>query len=108
MTVDEATRPQSPCCCDNVHLTAREIDILCLLAAGHTSKRAAVALQMSRRTVDAHVTAMLRKAMASSRAELLALAAGHGMIDMTASPPRRTGRACLPRQAPTARRTPRP
>lgn len=86
------------CCCDALHLTEREIDVLCVLADGKTSRQAAEVLRLSRRTVDAHVTAMLRKAAVHNRGELLATAVGHGMIDMRVAPPRWTGRSCLPAQ----------
>jgi hypothetical protein len=46
--------------------------------------------------VDSHVTSVLRKADVRNRGELLALAVAHEVVDMTAAPPRWTGRACLP------------
>ena len=79
-----------------VHLTEREIDVLCLLAAGNTSLQAAGMLRLSKRTVDGHVAAMLRKAGLRNRAELLALAVANDIIDMSATPPTWTGRTGLP------------
>jgi len=87
---------QRACCCDAVHLTEREIDVLRVLAAGHTSAEAALVLRLSRRTVDSHVTSMMRKARVRNRGELLAIAVAHEVIDMSAAPPRWTGRSCLP------------
>jgi DNA-binding CsgD family transcriptional regulator len=92
----ERVLSEPACCCDALHLTEREIEVLCVLASGKTSQEVAKVLQLSRRTVDAHVIAMRRKAAVHNRGELLALAVAYGMIDMTAAPPRWTGRSCLP------------
>lgn len=96
MATPAAPGQQRACCCDAVHLTEREIDVLRLLAAGHTSAEAAIVLRLSRRTVDSHVTSMMRKAGVRNRGELLALAVAHEVIDMTTEPPSWTGRSCLP------------
>lgn len=87
---------QRPCCCDTVHLTVREIDVLSVLASGKTSEEAARQLGLSRRTVDGYVAAMLRKAAVRNRGELLVVAVAHGVIDASGGTPRRTGRSCLP------------
>ena len=79
-----------------VHLTAREAQVLAALAASANSQEAAAALGVSRRTVDSHIAAMLRKAGLRNRTELLALAVAHDIIDMSATPPRWTGRTSLP------------
>jgi DNA-binding CsgD family transcriptional regulator len=79
-----------------VHLSEREIDVLCLLAAGNTSLEAAGLLKLSKRTVDGHVAAMLRKAAVRGRMQLIGRAVAHGIIDMSVRPPRWTGRSCLP------------
>lgn len=84
------------CCCDAAHLTSREIEVLCTLATGSTSEEAAQTLRLSKRTVDGHVAAMLRKAKTRNRAGLLTIAVAHGIIDMRAGTPRWTGRTCLP------------
>jgi DNA-binding CsgD family transcriptional regulator len=78
------------------HLTAREAQVLAALAASANSQEAAAALGVSRRTVDSHIAAMLRKAGLRNRIELLALAVAHDIIDMSATPPRWTGRTGLP------------
>ena len=92
---------QRPCCCDAVHLSEREIDVLCALAAGRTSEETATVLRLSRRTVDSHVASMLRKASVRNRSELLAVAVAHRMVEMAAGTPQRTGRSCLPAPRPT-------
>lgn len=96
MAISTAARQQRSCCCDAIHLTDREIDVLCALATGKTSIGAAEVLRMSSRTVDSHVRSMLRKAGVRNRGELLAVAVAHAVIDMEAAPPRWTGRSCLP------------
>ena len=81
---------------DLVHLTKREAQVLAALSASANSQEAAAALGVSRRTVDSHIAAMLRKAGLRNRTELLARAVAHDIIDMSATPPRWTGRTGLP------------
>jgi len=77
------------------------------LAADRTSAEATLVLRLSRRTVDSHVTSMMRKAGMRNRGELLAIAVGHEVIDMSAAPPPRwTGRSCLPAPRATPRSGP--
>jgi DNA-binding CsgD family transcriptional regulator len=99
MATTTAWEGQRACCCDAVHLTDREIDVLCALASGATSEEVAAALTLSRRTVDSHVGSMLRKSGARNRGELLAVAVAHHVVDMSAGAPSRTGRSCLPARA---------
>lgn len=100
MTTPTARGRQRACCCDAIHLTEREIEVLCKLAGGNTSGQTALLLRLSRRTVDSHVASMLRKAGMRNRGELLALAVAHEIIDMSSAPPSWTGRSCLPAPAP--------
>jgi DNA-binding CsgD family transcriptional regulator len=53
-------------------LTARESEVLGELAVGRSNKEIAVRLDCSARTVDVHVSSLLRKAQCTSRAELIA------------------------------------
>jgi DNA-binding CsgD family transcriptional regulator len=53
-------------------LTARESEVLGELAAGCSNKEIAARLDCSARTVDVHVSSLLRKAQCASRAELIA------------------------------------
>jgi DNA-binding CsgD family transcriptional regulator len=71
MTTPTAPAQPQPCCCAASHLTEREITVLCVLATGATSGEAAATLTLSRRTVDAHVASMLRKAGVRNRANSL-------------------------------------
>ena len=56
------------------HLTTRELDVLALVAQGLRNAEIADRLFLSRRTVDHHVSAILRKLEAGSRGEAVAAA----------------------------------
>ena len=60
-------------------LTARESEILALVAEGLRNGQIAQRLFLSRRTVDNHVSAILRKLDAGSRGEAVAKAAARGL-----------------------------
>ncbi len=62
-------------------LTPRETEILGLLALGHTNPEIAEQLVLSVRTVETHRANIQHKTGASTRAELVAYAAKHGLID---------------------------
>jgi DNA-binding NarL/FixJ family response regulator len=61
-------------------LTPREIDVLRLLARGHTNAEMSSMLGMSLRTVEAHRARMLRKLRFETRAELVRYAADLGLL----------------------------
>jgi DNA-binding CsgD family transcriptional regulator len=61
-------------------LTARELDVLGLLAQGLRNAEIAARLYLSTRTVDHHVSAILRKLQARSRAEASAVAVELGLV----------------------------
>lgn len=84
-----------PCCCHAEHLTVREIDVLCLVAAGSSTEQAASTLHMSGHTISHHLGEMLRRSGAGNRTELVARAYAAGILETTTWPPRRTGRHCL-------------
>ena len=62
-------------------LTSRELDVLRLLAAGKRNAEIAAELVVSRRTVDHHVSAILRKLGVRSRGEAAAVALRGGFLD---------------------------
>jgi DNA-binding CsgD family transcriptional regulator len=62
-------------------LTSRELDVLGLLAQGLRNAEIAAQLYLSTRTVDHHVSAILRKLQARSRAEASAAAVRLGLVE---------------------------
>jgi len=62
-------------------LTAREREVLRLIAEGLPSKQIARALGISERTVKFHTASLLRKLGADNRAQAVALAAQRGLLD---------------------------
>ncbi|MCW0215940.1 MAG: helix-turn-helix transcriptional regulator [Pseudonocardia sp.] len=65
-------------------LTARELQVLTLLAAGASNPEIAASLVVSRRTVSTHVEHILAKLEVSSRAEAAALATREGLLLLSA------------------------
>ena len=60
-------------------LTAREVEVLRLVAAGKTNREIGAALSLSERTVNIHVTHILTKTDSSNRAAAAAFALRHGL-----------------------------
>ena len=60
-------------------LTQREVEVLRLLADGHTNREIAERLYLSVRTVESHRARILLKLNRSKRAELVAYAEQHGL-----------------------------
>jgi DNA-binding NarL/FixJ family response regulator len=71
------TAPQDP---DLDKLTAREGDVLRLIARGYTYKEIARRLEISVKTVETHVSAVLRKLQLSTRHELTRWASDRGVV----------------------------
>ena len=61
-------------------LSAREVEIIELVAQGLTNQEIAVALTISKRTVDNHVSNIFTKTGAKNRVALLNWAMDHGKI----------------------------
>ncbi len=61
-------------------LTPREVEVLCLLAQGHTNSQVAELLHLSTRTVESHRANIRAKLGLSSRAELVRFAVQNGLL----------------------------
>jgi DNA-binding NarL/FixJ family response regulator len=61
-------------------LSARELQVMRLLAGGHSNKAIAAELVLSKRTVDRHVSNIFAKCRVSSRAAATAYAYEHGLV----------------------------
>src|SRR5215208_597221 len=68
-----------------LHLTARELDVLRLVAAGEPNKRIAAALEIGERTVRSHVSSILSKLGLSSRTQAALWAARQGITTESAA-----------------------
>jgi DNA-binding CsgD family transcriptional regulator len=83
------------CCCDRIHLTDRQIQVLLAVTTGMTNVQAARALRISEHTVHRHVTALLRMFGAMRRAGLLPLACRAGILVIGEQGPSWSGHRCL-------------
>jgi non-specific serine/threonine protein kinase len=61
-------------------LTKRELEILCLVAAGRSSRQIAADLVLSVRTVEHHISNICRKLEVRTRTQLTAYAHTHGLV----------------------------
>jgi DNA-binding CsgD family transcriptional regulator len=64
-----------------VHLSPRETEILRYIAAGHTTKDVAAALNIAESTVEWHISNVLVKLGAASRAEAVAIGLREGLLE---------------------------
>jgi DNA-binding NarL/FixJ family response regulator len=62
-------------------LTARELDVLVLLADGRTNRQIAEALYISVKTAGVHVSSILRKLDATTRTQAATIALHAGVLD---------------------------
>jgi two-component system response regulator NreC len=62
------------------HLTARELEVLRLIALGYTSVEVADKFDLSPRTIETHRARIHRKLKVASRAGLVSYALAHGLI----------------------------
>ena len=63
-------------------LTSREIDVLRVLAQGHSNKEIAAELFVSVATVKTHVEHIIQKLQVSDRTQAAVLAVTHGLLEM--------------------------
>jgi DNA-binding CsgD family transcriptional regulator len=61
-------------------LTAREAEVLALLAQGRTNRQIGAALYISEKTASVHVSNIIAKLAASGRTEAVAIAASRGLL----------------------------
>lgn len=62
-------------------LSAREVEVLRLIALGHTGREIGTLLVISPRTVESHRNHLQQKLRCSTRAELVGHALEHGLLD---------------------------
>jgi two-component system response regulator NreC len=62
-------------------LSEREVDVLRLIALGHTNSEIADQLFLSVRTVESHRAHIQQKLRMTKRSQLVRYALGHGLID---------------------------
>jgi DNA-binding NarL/FixJ family response regulator len=67
-------------------LTARELDVLRLVAAGKANKQIAIELAISERTARTHVSRILRKLRLSSRTQAALWAVREGLVKVEHEP----------------------
>lgn len=65
---------------ENIPLTARESEVLGLIARGHNNREIAVALSISEKTVKTHVSNIFAKLQITDRSQAVLYAARKGMI----------------------------
>jgi DNA-binding CsgD family transcriptional regulator len=70
----------------HIGLTARELDVLRLLAAGYTNLQIGDALDISRKTASHHVSSVLSKLGVATRVEAAGVAHRVGLIPDTTAP----------------------
>jgi two-component system response regulator NreC len=75
-----AAQPEAPVGAPD-ELTPREVEVLGLLALGYTNPEIAEQLILSVRTVETHRANIQRKTDLSTRAELIAYAIEHGLVE---------------------------
>ena len=63
-------------------LSARELDVLRLIAAGNANKEIAAQLSVTEETVKSHVTSILSKLAANDRTHAVTIALKRGMIEL--------------------------
>jgi two-component system response regulator NreC len=66
-------------------LSEREVEVLRLIALGHTNAEIAAQLYLSVRTIESHRAHIQQKLRRTSRAELVQYALEHGFVDMGSS-----------------------
>ena len=79
-TPDGTRRPRRPAV-ESLGLTARELEVLALVAEGRSNRQVADALFISAKTASVHVSNILAKLGVASRVEAAAVAHRLGLLD---------------------------
>ena len=95
MASKAAQNTADACACGGKHLTDREIDILVRSAAGMNACQIAASLQISRRTVEYHIAAILHRTAAKNTVEAVARCYVIGVLRPEEWPPQWSGQLCL-------------
>jgi DNA-binding NarL/FixJ family response regulator len=82
---EPATTTTRPKLADPDRLTARERDVITLIARGYSNRAIADTLTISEKTTEGHVSSILSKLGYSSRAQAAAYAVQHGFLDDSAN-----------------------
>ena len=77
--------------CGAEHLTGRQAEILCLIAAGLTAGQAAQRLSVATSTIEDHLRAMRQRTRTRNSVELVARAFAAGILVPGFWPPRLSG-----------------
>jgi DNA-binding CsgD family transcriptional regulator len=90
-------RPESggTCSCDGPHLTVREVEVLLRTAAGMSARETAENLHISRRTVEYHVGAILKRVNADNTVQAVSWCYAVGVLLPRSWPPRWSGQLCI-------------
>jgi DNA-binding NarL/FixJ family response regulator len=90
-----AVGAEAACCCNRLHLTGREVDVLVQLAAGRDNHEVASALGISAATVAHHVASMMHRTGARNRTALVSWSVFNGVLQTADWPFVPSGRSCL-------------
>lgn len=93
--VDRAVLAAAACCCQRLHLTGREVDVLVLLAAGRDNQEIAADLCISSATVAHHLSSMMHRTGARNRTALVSWSVFNGVLQTASWPFVHSGRSCL-------------
>ncbi len=81
-------------CLQDGELTERQVQIVCLIAAGYSDKEIAQRLAISERTAKGHLRKILEKVGACDRFELTLVALHRGLLRQTLLLASREGSCC--------------
>lgn len=65
----------------DLQVTKRELEVLNLVALGHSAKRIAQELKISRSTVERHIEHLRLKTRSKNRTHMIVIAAQNGLVE---------------------------